>query len=85
MGDLLAFADDLLILSSSIIEMATLLNEFKRVAKLTGLEVNLKKCELLLVEGHEMTEQESMMIGLKASKTVKYLGINLVAETKIFS
>lgn len=55
-GDLRAFADDVLIQSSSLAELATLLSEFQRVSHNASMEINMNKCELLLAKGYTLTE-----------------------------
>jgi hypothetical protein len=73
-GDLLAFADDMLVMSNNIHEIEQIINE---LTSLQGnLKLNKRKSEILTNEQHEEVN------GIKCSTTVKYLGVKVAVERK---
>lgn len=53
-GDLIAFADDILIQSSSLAELSTVLKAFDIIGSSSGLTLNKSKCQLILAHGAEV-------------------------------
>jgi retron-type reverse transcriptase len=75
-GDLLAFADDMLVMSNSKNELADLINELSNLQIRWNLRLNKKKSEILTrEEGNEIN-------GVKCSKNAKYLGIRVELNKK---
>ena len=68
-GDLLAFADDMLVMTNSKAELAQIINEFTDLHVRWNLKLNKKKSEILTKDDSEDVH------GIKCSTTVKYLGV----------
>ncbi len=75
-GDLLAFADDMLVMSNAKGEMTWIINELDKLKDKWNLRLNKKKCEILTREPIES------MCGVKCTKSVKYLGVRVVTDRK---
>lgn len=75
-GDLLAFADDMLVMSNSKNELIDLINELSNLQTRWNLRLNKKKSEILT------REEGSEINGVKCSKSVKYLGIRVELNKK---
>jgi len=75
-GDLLAFADDMLVMSNSQPEMEMIINEFATLNVKWNLRLNKKKSEILT---NAVLEEIN---GVKCSKIVKYLGVKVSIDKK---
>ena len=75
-GDLLAFADDMLVMSNSLREVETIINEFTALQQKWNLKLNKKKSEILTAEVLEEIN------GVKCSTVVKYLGVKVAIDRK---
>ena len=75
-GDLLAFADDMLVMTSSKPELEEIINEFTNLQVRWNLKLNKKKSEIL---ARDDTEEIN---GIKCSKNVKYLGVRVAVDKK---
>ena len=75
-GDLLAFADDILVMSNSQHEIEMIINEFTSLNEKWNLRLNKKKSEILT--SGELEE----INGVKCSKIVKYLGVKVSIDRK---
>ena len=75
-GDLLAFADDMLLMSISKQEIENIINELASLELNFNLRLNKKKSEILTAE--EVEE----IAGIKCRKEVKYLGIKVTTDRK---
>ena len=75
-GDLLAFADDMLVMTSNKSELEEIINEFTNLQVRWNLKLNKKKSEIL---ARDDTEEIN---GIKCSKTVKYLGVKVAVDKK---
>ncbi len=73
-GDLLAFADDMLLMSNSRIEVEEIINELASLEASYNLRLNKKKSEILTAEDPEEIE------GVKCRKSVKYLGLKVATD-----
>ena len=69
-GDLIADAEEILIQSSSLVELKTALDEFDNLKGEDGLSTNRRKCEILKYRGPQH-EKESFE-GIKISSQIKY-------------
>ena len=68
-GDLLAFADDMLIMSNQKGEIEQAINEMASLQMKYNLRLNKKKSEILTAE------KEEEIGGIRCTKMVKYLGV----------
>ena len=75
-GDLLAFADDMLVMSNCQTENGMIVGELARLETEWNLRLNKKKSEILTRE--ELTDIQ----GVKCTKTVKYLGVRVTVDRK---
>ena len=75
-GDLLAFADDMLVMSNSQPEIEMIINEFATLNVKWNLRLNKKKSEILT--NAELEE----INGVRCSKIVKYLGVKVSIDRK---
>lgn len=75
-GDLLAFADDMLVMSNSQPEIEMIINELASLQVKFNLRLNKKKSEILT--GQDIAE----IGGVKCSKMVKYLGVKVTWDRK---
>ena len=75
-GDLLAFADDMLVMSNNIHEIEQIINELTSLQVKWNLKLNKKKSEIL------SSEQVEEVNGIKCSPTVKYLGVKIAVDRK---
>ena len=75
-GDLLAFADDMLVMTNSKAELAQIINEFTDLNVRWNLKLNKKKSEILTKDDSEEIN------GIKCSTTVKYLGVRVAVDRK---
>ena len=75
-GDLLAFADDMLVMSNSQPEIEQVIEELATLNTDWNLRLNKKKSEILTKE--ELPE----IGGIKCVKMVKYLGVRVTIDRK---
>ena len=75
----MAFADDLLILSESQVELDLILNEFISLDR-SGLKLNIKKSQIM--SSRKDMENVEEISGIKVTKSIKYLGMNLFCDRK---
>ena len=75
-GDLLAFADDMLVMSNSQPEIEQVIEELATLNTDWNLRLNKKKSEILTKE--DLPE----IRGIKCVKTVKYLGVRVTVDRK---
>ena len=75
-GDLLAFADDMLVMSNSQPEIEMIINELATLNDRWNLRLNKKKSEILT--NFELEE----INGIRCSKIVKYLGVKVTIDKK---
>jgi hypothetical protein len=75
-GDLLAFADDMLVMSNSQPEIEQVIEELATLNTNWNLRLNKKKSEILTKE--DLPE----IGGIKCVKTVKYLGVRVTIDRK---
>ena len=75
-GDLLAFADDMLVMSNSQSEIEMIVSELANLESNWNLRLNKKKSEILT--GENLPE----IGGVKCTKTVKYLGVRVTVDKK---
>ena len=76
-GDLLAFADDMLIMSNQKGEIEEAINEMASLQMKYNLRLNKKKSEILTAE------KEEEIGGIRCTKMVKYLGVKINADVKL--
>ncbi len=76
-GDLLAFADDMLVMSSQKGEIEKAITELASLQLKYNLRLNKKKSEILT------TEKEEQIGEIKCTRTVKYLGVKLNVDVKL--
>jgi hypothetical protein len=76
-GDLLAFADDMLIMSNQKGEIEQAINEMASLQLKYNLRLNKKKSEILTAE------KEEEIGGIRCTKMVKYLGVKINADVKL--
>ena len=76
-GDLLAFADDMLIMSNQKGEIEQAINEMASLQMKYNLRLNKKKSEILTAE------KEKEIGGIRCTKMVKYLGVKINADVKL--
>ena len=75
-GDLLAFADDMLVMSNSQHEVEEVVEELATLNQNWNLRLNKKKSEILTNE--DLPE----IGGIKCVKVVKYLGVRVAVDKK---
>ena len=75
-GDLLAFADDMLVMSNCQTEIGMIVSELARLETKWNLRLNKKKSEILTRE--ELTDIQ----GVRCTKMVKYLGVRVTVDRK---
>ena len=75
-GDLLAFADDMLLMSNSKQEIEEVIGELASLELNFNLRLNKKKSEVLT--GEELED----IAGIKCRKGVKYLGVRVTTNRK---
>jgi hypothetical protein len=75
-GDLLAFADDMLVMSNSKPEIEEIVNELANLQIEWNLRLNKRKSEILTAEDLDDIG------GVKCTKTVKYLGVKVTMDKK---
>ena len=75
-GDLLAFADDMLVMSNSKPEVEMIVGELATLQQRWNLRLNKKKSEILT------GEKEEEIAGVRCTKTVKYLGVRVTIDRK---
>ncbi len=75
-GDLLAFADDMLVMSNSTPELTEIIEELAKLSTKWNLRLNKKKSEILTREKVEEVN------GVKCTQMVKYLGVRVVIDKK---
>ena len=73
-GNLLAFTDDVLLMSNNKAEVEDNINELATLVLSQNLRMNKKKSEILTAEDAEE------IAGLKCRKTVKYLGLKIATD-----
>ena len=73
-GDLLAFADDMLVMTNNQNELAMIIDELMALEQQWNLRLNKKKSEVLT------KESISEVGGIKCTKTVKYLGVKVTCD-----
>ena len=78
-GDLLAFADDMLIMSNQKGEIEQAINEMASLQLKYNLRLNKKKSEILTAE------KEEEIGGIRCTKMVKYLEVKINADVKLQS
>ena len=76
-GDLLAFADDMLIMSNQKGEIEQAINEMASLQIKYNLRLNKKKSEILTAE------KEEEIGGIRCTKMVKYLGVKINADVQL--
>lgn len=77
-GDLIAYADDIAIFSSSLEELRQVLREFENLKTEWGLTLNRKKCEVLLMRN--FNSPITLIDEIKVSEKVRYLGMNISTD-----
>ena len=75
-GDLLAFADDMLLMYNSKQEVEDVINELASLELNFNLHLNKKKSEILT--GEDLED----IAGIKCRKEVKYLGVKVATDRK---
>jgi hypothetical protein len=75
-GDLLALADDMLVMSNSQSEIEMVVEELATLNSNWNLRLNKKKSEILT--GEDLSE----IGGVKCTKMVKYLGVRVTIDKK---
>jgi len=75
-GDLLAFADDMLLMTNSKEELIELIEELAHLGIKWNLRLNKKKSEILTREKLEEVN------GIRCTTMVKYLGVRVTVDKK---
>ena len=75
-GDLLAFADDMLVMSSNQYDIEMIIEELAKLSLQWNLRLNKKKSEILTNEN--LTE----IGGVRCARVVKYLGVKVAIDKK---
>lgn len=75
-GDLLAFADDMLVMTNSKGELSFIINELDKLQQNWNLRLNKKKSEILA------RDDINEVSGVRCVKMVKYLGVRVTADRK---
>ena len=73
-GDLLAFADDMLVMSNNQHEVEMVISELAKLQDDWNLRLNKKKSEILT--GENLPE----IGGVKCARTAKYLGVKVTVD-----
>ena len=73
-GDLLAFADDMLVMTNNQSELTMIIDELGKLQQQWNLRLNKKKSEILTMEDIQEVN------GIKCVKTVKYLGVKVTCD-----
>lgn len=73
-GDLLAFADDMLVMTDNQNELAMIIDELSKLEQQWNLRLNKKKSEILT------KEKVREVGGVRCVKTVKYLGVRVTCD-----
>jgi len=73
-GDLLAFADDMLVMTNNQSELTMIIDELGKLQQQWNLRLNKKKSEILTKEDIQEVN------GIKCVKTVKYLGVKVTCD-----
>jgi len=76
-GDLLAFADDMLVMSSQKGEIEKAITELASLQLKYNLRLNKKKSEILT------TEKDEQLGEIKCTRTVKYPGVKVNVDVKL--
>lgn len=84
-GDLIAFADDLLIQSASLNEIKAILAAFERFGEISGLSLNRSKCQLILAAGTDVEVTPNTLYDIPIVSQAKYLGVIISANPAINS
>ncbi len=73
-GDLLAFADDMLVMTNNQSELTMIIDELGKLQQQWNLRLNKRKSEIL-------TKEDSKEVnGIKCVRTVKYLGVKVTCD-----
>ena len=75
-GDLLAFADDMLVMINTVGELRMAIDALETLRDKWNLRLNKKKSEILT---REAVQEVS---GVRCTKQVKYLGVRVVLDRK---
>jgi hypothetical protein len=73
-GDLLAFADDMLVMTNNQSEMTMIINELTALQQRWNLRLNKRKSEILT------REKVQEIGGIRCVQTVKYLGVRVTCD-----
>ena len=73
-GDLLAFADDMLVMTDNQNELAMIIDELTKLEQQWNLRLNKKKSEILT------KEKVQEVGGVRCVKVVKYLGVRVTFD-----
>ena len=73
-GDLLAFADDMLVMTNNQSELTMIIDELVKLQQQWNLRLNKRKSEILTKEDLQEVN------GIKCVKTVKYLGVKVTCD-----
>ena len=73
-GDLLAFADDMLVMTNNQSELTMMIDELGKLQQQWNLRLNKRKSEILTKE--DLKEVN----GIKCVRTVKYLGVKVTCD-----
>ena len=73
-GDLLAFADDMLVMTNNQSELTMIIDELEKLQQQWNLRLNKRKSEILTKEDIQEVN------GIKCVKTVKYLGVKVTCD-----
>jgi hypothetical protein len=76
-GDLLAFADEMLVMSNQKVEVEMINDELTGLQNYWNLRLNKKKSEILTGE-----KEDEEINGIKCSSSVKYLGVRVAVDRK---
>ena len=75
-GDLLAFADDMLVMSNQEAEVGMIIEELAKVQLEWNLRLNKKKSEILT------SVEKEKINGIRCTTAVKYLGVRVTMDKK---
>ena len=75
-GDLLAFADDMLVMLNQRGELELIIDELTKLQHQWNMRLNKRKSEILTGESEEEIN------GIKCASTVKYLGVRVAVDKK---
>ena len=73
-GDLLAFADDMLVMTNNQSELTMIIDELMKLQQQWNLRLNKRKSEILTKEDIQEVND------IKCVKTVKYLGVRVTCD-----